>query len=181
MELVYLWVEKYKNIEKQEFNFSPRFECKFYDEYEIDEDGKEKLKDNCKLEIKPKKHQSIFPDNMNITAIVGENGSGKSNLLEILSNYISDDKLTIKVFHDGSKTLYKTNNPIKINTKAIKQDISEVTVLYTEIPSNNSIDNQTITNISLWKELQENNYKISESLNLIKNKMQTSHMIFFQE
>ena len=27
MELVYLWVEKYKNIEKQEFNFSPRFEC----------------------------------------------------------------------------------------------------------------------------------------------------------
>ena len=27
MELVYLWVEKYKNIEKQGFNFSPRFEC----------------------------------------------------------------------------------------------------------------------------------------------------------
>ena len=27
MELVYLWVEKYKNIEKQGFHFSPRFKC----------------------------------------------------------------------------------------------------------------------------------------------------------
>jgi hypothetical protein len=31
MELVYLWVEDYKNIQKQGFNFSPRFECS-YDE-----------------------------------------------------------------------------------------------------------------------------------------------------
>jgi hypothetical protein len=30
MELVYLWVEKYKNIENQGFNFSPRFECEHY-------------------------------------------------------------------------------------------------------------------------------------------------------
>jgi len=28
MELVYLWVEKYKNIEKQGFNFLPRFKYK---------------------------------------------------------------------------------------------------------------------------------------------------------
>ena len=31
MELVYLWVEEYKNIIGQGFNFSPRFECS-YDE-----------------------------------------------------------------------------------------------------------------------------------------------------
>ena len=36
MELVYLWVEEYKNIKRQGFNFSPRFECRFYDEYEKD-------------------------------------------------------------------------------------------------------------------------------------------------
>jgi len=29
MELIFLWVEKYKNIENQGFNFSPRFECKY--------------------------------------------------------------------------------------------------------------------------------------------------------
>ncbi|WP_321312427.1 hypothetical protein [Halarcobacter sp.] len=34
MELVYLWVEDYKNIKKQGFNFSPRFEY----EYKKDED-----------------------------------------------------------------------------------------------------------------------------------------------
>jgi len=29
MELVYLWVEEYKNIYRQGFNFSHRFECEF--------------------------------------------------------------------------------------------------------------------------------------------------------
>ena len=161
MELVYLWVEEYKNIIGQGFNFSPRFECS-YDE------KKEELTIN-----ENKDYVSIFPKNINVTAIVGENGSGKSNLLEILSNYISDDKLTIKVFYDGAKFLYKTNNLIEINTTFTKQDVSELTVLYTEIPSNNSIDNQNITNISLWKQLQENDYGIFENFNLIKNKMQT--------
>ncbi len=32
MELVYLWVEDYKNIKKQGFNFSPRFECTYENE-----------------------------------------------------------------------------------------------------------------------------------------------------
>ena len=29
MELVYLWIEEYKNIYHQGFNFSPRFDCEF--------------------------------------------------------------------------------------------------------------------------------------------------------
>lgn len=29
MELVYLWVEEYKNIQNQGFNFSPNFELEF--------------------------------------------------------------------------------------------------------------------------------------------------------
>jgi len=40
MELVYLWVEDYKNIHKQGFNFSPRFRCEYNDktkELTIDE------------------------------------------------------------------------------------------------------------------------------------------------
>lgn len=79
MELVYLWVEKYKNIEKEGFNFSPMFECKY------DEDMNELIIN------KNDDYVSIFPKNINITAIVGENGSGKSNAFEaLLSNFMSN-------------------------------------------------------------------------------------------
>ena len=75
MELVYLWVEEYKNIHKQGFNFSPRFSCD-YDE-----------KTN-ELTIKENNDyiENFFGKNINVTAIVGKNGSGKSSVLEILTN-----------------------------------------------------------------------------------------------
>lgn len=72
MELVYLWVEKYKNIENQGFNFSPRFTCKY---------------ENGTLTIDKKEPEpiNIFPANINLTAIVGENGAGKSSIFEVLT------------------------------------------------------------------------------------------------
>ncbi len=102
MELVYLWVDKYKNIENQGFNFSPRFTCSY--------DGKN-------LTINKKEHVSIFPDNINVTAIVGENGSGKTSILEeIITNmqngvviYFVNNKLEIlgherilKILHNNT-------------------------------------------------------------------------------
>lgn len=81
MELVYLWVEEYKNIKNQGFNFSPRFRCEFNEE-------KNELTIN-----ENKDYLSIFPNNINITAIVGENGSGKSSLYELLFNLIHNVKI----------------------------------------------------------------------------------------
>ena len=63
MELVYLWVEKYKNIEKQGFNFSPKFRCEYNPE-------------TNELKIEKKDYTSLFPENINITAIVGKNVKG---------------------------------------------------------------------------------------------------------
>jgi len=75
VELVYLWVENYKNIYHQGFNFSPRFHCKYNDKTK---------------ELTINENDDYIPDffgkNINITAIVGKNGSGKSSLLSSLSN-----------------------------------------------------------------------------------------------
>lgn len=177
MELIYLWVEKYKNIKNEGFSFSPRFNCKFYSEY----DAKGKLKNNCELVvIENKKYFNLFPNDINITAIVGENGSGKSNLLEVLSEYNLNNTV-IKVYYNNGKLLYKINNKIKINTNCIKSNINDKTVFYTEISSTNALNNKNITNISLWNNVQSYDYNILESLNLINNKMQTNHMILMKK
>lgn len=79
MELVYLWVEKYKNIDHQGFNFSPRFSCT-YDAIS------KKLQIIDKEQTKEPYLKKIFDEKINITAIVGENGSGKSSILSNIYN-----------------------------------------------------------------------------------------------
>ncbi|MCT7568340.1 AAA family ATPase [Aliarcobacter butzleri] len=114
MELVYLWVEDYKNIQNQGFNFSTRFRC------EYDEDTKE-------LTINENKdYVNIFPDNINITAIVGENGSGKSSLLTYLcmiANSISrniftcilkENLIKIQIYNDFKELKITNNSSLKI-------------------------------------------------------------------
>jgi hypothetical protein len=92
MELVYVWVEKYKNIEKQGFNFSPNhwFEVVPYEgnepsiEYELVDKTEEKKK-NGELREQP---DNFFGENIsNVNIIVGKNGSGKSTLFEMLLHY----------------------------------------------------------------------------------------------
>ncbi len=125
MELVYLWVEDYKNIHRQGFNFSPRFECKFYPDY--DENGR--LTENSKLEIKENDYVNIFPENINITAIVGKNGSGKSSILEYLLLKSSKDKyILIYAISNRLYILSKNVNLSNINTEfeyeIIKDDMN---------------------------------------------------------
>lgn len=73
MELVYLWVEDYKNIRQQGFNFSGRYRCHY---------------DGVNLTIiENKDYVHIFPENINVTAIVGKNGSGKSSVLVGLTDH----------------------------------------------------------------------------------------------
>ena len=120
MELVYLWIEKYKNIENQGFNFSPRFTCNY---------------ENGELTITENDHRSIFPPNINVTAIVGENGVGKSNLLELISDVgyyedphskreyprLSSELVQVTVYYDRLKNklyLYKKNITAMINNKS---------------------------------------------------------------
>ncbi|MFW3371943.1 hypothetical protein ACN9J5_03945 [Aliarcobacter butzleri] len=110
MELVYLWVEEYKNIHKQGFNFSPNFDVKFTPVYED-----EQLSDKSELKITPKENplKDFFGDNINITAIVGENGSGKTSILDqIMDNNSSG--ITV-YFHKNELKCY-TRYKIQIVT-----------------------------------------------------------------
>lgn len=73
MQLLYIWIESYHNIKNQGFNFSS--------EYLIDFDHVNKV-----LNINPNPNfiPEFFGDFIsNITAIVGENGTGKSSVLEM--------------------------------------------------------------------------------------------------
>ncbi len=141
MELVYLWVEDYKNIKKQGFNFSPRFRCEFKDKY--DEDGK--LKDKCELVINENKdYVSIFPENINVTAIVGENGSGKSTIKSMLNIICSRINVNLEMKYIF---LISINNHIhyQSNFNFLKQSnlikgIHNISVL----TYSNSIDERTI-------------------------------------
>ena len=117
MELVYLWVDKYKNISNQGFNLSSKFRCSYNtdtNELTINETGN--------------KVADIFPKNISVLALIGENGSGKSALAEMIllslcatptkdrdknANlfvvYLDNDKLKISYFGNINNDV---NNPI---------------------------------------------------------------------
>ncbi|MGG5802446.1 AAA family ATPase [Bacillus mycoides] len=82
MKLVYLWVEKFRSIKQQGFSFSADFDVT----YDITTDQIRKLT------IKKEANKSIlFGDKIvNINAIIGENGSGKTNILDLLGFHIND-------------------------------------------------------------------------------------------
>ncbi|MGD9655452.1 MAG: AAA family ATPase, partial [Sulfuricurvum sp.] len=72
-------------------------------------------KDTKELTINEnKEHVSIFPDNINVTAIVGENGSGKSSVLVGITNHKAIFKIGKEYFSRGFDTS-KITAPITVH------------------------------------------------------------------
>ncbi|WP_419766177.1 MAG: AAA family ATPase [Arcobacter sp.] len=166
MELVYLWVEGYKNIQKQEFNFSPRFNCKF------DEDTEKLIVDE------KKDYMNIFPANINVTAIVGENGSGKSSILKLLAeifrieynknrNLIVDDEHHLNFFlaFKIKNKIYevKSINGIDDNSFKSGKKIENILDYYNYFNDESNIENQILLdNFSIAKMIVHSHYENQE-------------------
>ena len=137
LELLYLWIEDYKNIHHQGFNFSPDHRFIFEPVFEeVEENGqtvqrvksgtlkelpieKQPLKDFFQPDESVLNHWKNRDEKLgticNITAIVGKNGAGKSNLLEFMKEFLfskSDfSKQYISIYYDFiEKTLLIRKN-----------------------------------------------------------------------
>ena len=92
MDLQYIWVERYLNIYKQGFCFSGTHSISFNEE---------------KNEVSIEQYEHPIPRNFwgknitSITAIIGKNGAGKTNLLELILEIFSLKKS--KSYYLGTK------------------------------------------------------------------------------
>ncbi|WP_256003656.1 AAA family ATPase [Pedobacter deserti] len=129
MEIIYLYIgDDGKNIKDCEFNFSPEFRISY---------------DQNKNYINVNKNEAHLPNfweanNIyNITAIIGKNGAGKSNLLEfIFRYYTSSSGLSnlprMKLIH-----IYRRNGYLYINRNDIASNYNFRNKHYVQYPLNN--------------------------------------------
>lgn len=79
MELIYAWVEKFRNYRNVELKFSDRFIINYND-----------LEKEIRIEPN-EEYFSFYPNHItNINALVGRNGVGKTNLLDLLGLRMDD-------------------------------------------------------------------------------------------
>ena len=92
MELIYIFIEKYRNFENAELSLSGKFDIR-YD------------KENGRIVInRNEKYQSIYPAHIrNINALVGRNSVGKTNIMDLIGMKIEDRNKN----YDEYQTIYK--------------------------------------------------------------------------
>jgi hypothetical protein len=84
MEILFIWLYNYKNIKEQGFNFSSEYI------FNVKKNSKDKY------ELTISKNNKFIPNFfekrniLNVTAIIGQNGSGKSNILDFIKNSLPE-------------------------------------------------------------------------------------------
>ncbi len=115
MELLYIWVEELNNIKHQGFNFSLQKKFKFEPKFENDNPKERitggKLYHENIENVLPK---TFFDKNiMNVTGIVGKNGTGKTSLTNMISHIIDLSKEGKNV--DEYIAVFETDEIIFVN------------------------------------------------------------------
>lgn len=123
MELIYVWIEKYRNIEQCGFHLSREFIVEVKDEENKNNEYKGKIK---RINInKHLKHINIYGKNItNVTAIVGRNSVGKSNFLSCIGELLTsfNESSFILIYYD----IVKDNYILECNQIAIKDDLGNI-------------------------------------------------------
>jgi ABC-type multidrug transport system ATPase subunit len=102
--ILFLWVNKYKHLNKIGFNLHSQYDFKFV----IDDDTSTSEKIKGRLTCKFKKRINLFNEQISdLKAIIGENGAGKTSIIEILvQNIMSESSLSFDGFIITEKYLF---------------------------------------------------------------------------
>lgn len=123
MELLYMWVDSYNNIYRKGFNFSHKYHFTYIEET---------------LEIKTISRDSIniFNENfINVIAIAGENGSGKTSLMSFVEFFFLNKR--DQLFRKAILAYEDNNGIIKIFGHSINKLKNQENLL-TEITNDNT-------------------------------------------
>jgi ABC-type dipeptide/oligopeptide/nickel transport system ATPase component len=133
MKLVYCWINNYLGIKNQGFNFGSEFTY----EHTLSEG---------ELSIQRTKNDNYIPDYFktdgkgfeNVTAIVGENGVGKSQILKSIIQLLAD----IPIYHE-MVLVFEVNGSLKI----LDNLSSHSTKLSSDLNKINELERQSISKI----------------------------------
>lgn len=132
MELLYLYIkDDGKNIENCEFNFSPQYRFHYHKDTEYLE---------CR---KVENYITDFweaPNISNITAIIGKNGSGKSNLIEFIIRFCASSN-GLNGYNQGVILVYRKDGQLFIDSGNIKYDYPFKPKHYIQHPLNKHNEN----------------------------------------
>lgn len=126
-QLVYFWIGEFRNIKKRGFNFGSEYEYSIRlidDNFELSRRFNEKY-------IKDFYHTEKSNNITNVSAVVGQNGTGKSNFLDALKCVLSEDGnffpyILVLKLDDEIKVLNKSNFHLKCNfNNALIEDITD--------------------------------------------------------
>ena len=108
-EIVYFWISEFRNIRNQGFNFGSEYE--YHTEVIGDKIITKRSKND--LYIKDFFHTVHSNTILNISAFVGENGAGKSNILDAIKYALTNDRDRFEyifIFKDENGDVFHSDN-----------------------------------------------------------------------
>lgn len=150
MELLYIHIKKYKKLENVGFCFSNKYSISFQENTLVIKENENFVKDFFSNKIS------------NLTGIVGENGTGKTTVLNYLNEFLNNgnnhrDEDALFIYSSGDSILYYSKDVITYNKEKFKlqkqtykqfeEAFSKVTMLMLSnyIDTHNMLSSTTIT------------------------------------